>query len=118
MNSAIDLVLPSKFRGQVTVDTPERWQGLQRPLMIVVHPLSGVTNPWELDLETGRLCVMASRHQCGLVLVSRDHLAGTLRRLIPSAAQALGRPDIAGRGRDVHLGLWSALESCGRVVAA
>ncbi|HXB16801.1 MAG TPA: hypothetical protein VNV44_13780, partial [Solirubrobacteraceae bacterium] len=29
----------------VRVDTPERWQGLERQVMIVVHPLSSVVRP-------------------------------------------------------------------------
>ena len=58
----------------VRVDTPERWQGLEREVMIVVHPLSGVVRPSAFDLSTGRLCVMASRHRVGLVMVTRDHV--------------------------------------------
>jgi hypothetical protein len=117
MNMAIDLALPSSLRGRIKVDTAERWQGLERGLMIVVHPLSGVVSPSTFDLETGRLCVMTSRHQCGLVVVTRDHLRDTLRGFIPSAAQAVGKPDVAGRGHDVHSGVWRTLEEQGRVVA-
>ena len=65
MNSELDLSLPGSLRGKVIVDTPERWQGLERPLMIFVHPLSGVVRPSSFDLETGRLCVMASRPVVG-----------------------------------------------------
>lgn len=118
MNTALRLALPEPLRDRVTVDTPERWQGLQRPVMVVVHPLSGVVRPSSFDLETGRLCVMASRHQGGLVLVGRDHIASSLDQLIPSADQPIGRPDIAGRGHAVHLHLWSTLAAQGRVVAA
>ena len=63
MNSALDFALPKEVRSKVTVDTPERWQGLERPVMIIVHPLSGTLNPSAFDLETGRLCVMASRQR-------------------------------------------------------
>ncbi len=100
------------------VDTAERWQGLERGLMIVVHPLSGVVAPSAFDLETGRLCVMASRHLCGLIVVRRDHLDGTLDDFIPSAAQAIGRPDATGRGHAQHLGFWTRLAKERRVVAA
>lgn len=118
MNGAIELALPGKLRGAVKVDTAERWQGLERGLMIVVHPLSGVVTPSAFDLETGRLCVMASRHLCGLIVVSRDHLGGTLEVFIPSAAQAIGRPDVTGRGHAQHLGFWKRLADEGRVLAA
>ncbi len=32
---------PAKLKG-VGIDTPERWQGLERKVMVMVHPLSGV----------------------------------------------------------------------------
>ncbi len=102
--------------GKVRVDTPERWQGLERPLMIVVHPLSGVTSPGVFDLATGRLCVMASRHTTGLVIVSRDHVGATLEQTLPRAEQCLGQRDEAGRGRAQHRAVWEHLHQSGRVV--
>src|SRR5205823_2037804 len=103
MNSAILKALHRSLRSEVRVDTPERWQGLERKVMIVIHPLSGVVHPSSFDLETGRLCVMASRHQSGLVLLSRNHVPDTLEAHIPRAEQAVGRPDITGRGHERHL---------------
>ncbi len=100
----------------VRVDTPERWQGLQRLVSIAVHPLSGVLRPSAFDLETGRLCVMASRHQGGLIVVGRDHICDTLDGLVVAADQPIGRPDVAGRGHQQHLGFWSQLEARKRVV--
>jgi hypothetical protein len=117
MVSAIELRLPKKLRGQVRVDTPERWQGLECDVMVMVHPLSGVSRPSAFDLETGRLCVMASRHKAGLVVVSRDHLRDTLDEYLPVADQAVGRPDVAGRGHAQNLAFWSVLEDRGRVAA-
>ena len=70
-----------KKMSEVSVDTPERWQGLECKVMVMVHPLSGVVRPSAFDLETGRLCVMASRHKAGLLVVTRDHLE---RRARPS----------------------------------
>jgi hypothetical protein len=93
----------------VRVDTPERWQGLERKVMIAVHPLSGVTDPTSFELETGRLCVMASRHQCGLMVVTRDHIPDTLRQHIVSAEQPVGRTDGAGLGHHRHTEFWSRL---------
>lgn len=110
MNSALTAALGASAN-DVRVDTPERWQGLERPVMIAVHPLSGVTDPSAFDLETGRLCVMASRHQAGLILLTRDHIGETLRNYVPAAGQAPGRPDVVGRGHDAHLRFWDQLES-------
>jgi hypothetical protein len=116
MNSAIERALPDRLRGLVTVDTPERWQGLERKLIVAVHPLSSVIHPTAFDLETGRLCVMASRHRSGLIILTRDHISRTLETHIPSAEQALGRADVTGRGHQQHLGFWEQLGRGGRIV--
>jgi superfamily I DNA and/or RNA helicase len=115
MNARIAELLPPELKG-VRVDTPERWQGLERELMIMVHPLSGVVDPSSFDLETGRLCVMASRHRGGLVVVSRDHVGESLEEVTPSADQAVGQPDVNGRGHARHLGFWNGIEEAGRFV--
>ncbi|MYG93988.1 MAG: AAA family ATPase [Acidimicrobiia bacterium] len=114
MNSAVAKEL-AVWNGVIRVDTPERWQGLERPMMIVVHPLSGVVDPTAFDLETGRLCVMASRHQAGLVVLARDHVDSTPANFVPSASQAPGRPDIVGRGHDAHIQFWYGLQNQGRI---
>ncbi|MFN7917871.1 MAG: AAA family ATPase [Vicinamibacterales bacterium] len=116
MNAAMELKLPKGFRRSSRVDTPERWQGLECPVMVIAHPLSGVVRPSDFDLETGRLCVMASRHQAGLIIVTRDHIGRTLDQHLPSAEQPLGRPDVAGRGHLQHQQLWDRLLAQDRVV--
>jgi hypothetical protein len=116
MNAALASALGGR-RNDVRVDTPERWQGLERPVMIAIHPLSGITDPSAFDLETGRLCVMASRHQAGLIVLTRDHVGETLRNYVPSAGQAPGRPDLVGRGHDAHLRFWEQVEAAGSIAA-
>ena len=74
-----------------------------------------MTDPSAFDLETGRLCVMASRHQSALVVLARDHIGSTLADSVPSAGQAPGRPDTVGRGHDAHIRFWTALESQDRI---
>ncbi|MFM9084035.1 MAG: AAA family ATPase [Actinomycetota bacterium] len=108
MNSAIERALPAKLRSAtgIKITTPERWQGLERPVMIAVHPLSGVSVPSSFDLETGRLCVMASRHQSACIFVTRDHVGETLDTHLPVADQALGQADIVGRGHKQHTDFW------------
>ena len=118
VNTALMEALPSSLRQLVRVDTPERWQGLERRLMIVVHPLSGVTSPSGFDIQTGRLCVMVSRHRAGLVVVARDHILHTLQTHMPSAEQSVGRPDITGRGHAANLHFWEGLERDGLIVSA
>lgn len=116
-NEALARRLQATGLSDVRVDTPERWQGLQCDIMLVVHPLSGVLSPTAFDLATGRLCVMASRHRGGLIIVSRDHVGATLEEILPVADQAVGREDSSGRGHEQHLRLWSALASGGRIAA-
>lgn len=118
VNTAMQQALPPGLRNAIRVDTPERWQGLERKLMIAVHPLSGVTEPSAFDLETGRLCVMTSRHRAGLVIVARDHIPETLQSNIPAAEQAVGRPDISGRGHEANLEFWETMTESERVVSA
>jgi len=119
MNVAIKKELASALRqgtDSVRVDTPERWQGLERKFMIVVHPLSGVVHPSTFDLETGRLCVMASRQQSAMLVVSRDHVPETLDTHVPTAEQAVGKPDIAGRGHAQNTKFWQTFVEQGHLL--
>jgi hypothetical protein len=116
MNGAIQDAL-GRLREVVRVDTAERWQGLERKVMVVVHPLSGVASARGFDLSTGRLCVMASRHRAGMLLLSRDHVPRTLDSYIPQAEQAVGRPDVVGRGHADHVIFWERLVAEDRVLA-
>jgi hypothetical protein len=107
MNAAIRSSLPQRLLDSgIVVDTPERWQGQQRPVMIIAHPLSGIEHPSGFDLETGRLCVMASRHQSALLVMSRDHVKQTLDSHMPSATQSPGLPDAIGGGHAIHTRFW------------
>lgn len=115
MLSSIRDKLPASAR-DVVLETPERWQGLERPVMLAVHPLSATTNPTEFDLATGRLCVMASRHKAALIVLSRGHVPETLAENRPEATQAPSRPDEVGRGHARHLEFWRAVEENGSVV--
>ena len=55
----------------VTVDTANRLQGRQFEVTLVWHPLSGRRDATAFHLETGRLCVLASRHRQACVVVAR-----------------------------------------------
>jgi hypothetical protein len=118
MNSAIGSCLPTALTGEhgIRVTTPERWQGLERAVMIAVHPLSGVQTPSAFDLETGRLCVMASRHQSACIFITRDHVGDTLNSHLPAADQALGRGDTIGRGHAQHTAFWQYHEKRNLIV--
>lgn len=117
MNTRLHYHLPRGAQGVVNVDTPERWQGLECKVMIAVHPLSGVSDPTAFELETGRLCVMASRHRAGLILLTRDHISDTLRSHIVAAEQPVGRRDIAGEGLHRHTEFWDLLRKRDQVIS-
>ncbi|MDJ0379678.1 AAA domain-containing protein [Streptomyces sp. G-G2] len=62
----------------VTVDTANRLQGREYDLTVVLHPLSGRPDATAFHLETGRLCVLASRHRHACVVVARAGIARLL----------------------------------------
>ncbi len=115
MNTAISSTLSGAARA-IRVTTPERWQGLERPVMIAVHPLSGVSVPSSFDLETGRLCVMASRHRSACIFVTRDHVGQTLATRLPTGDHALGAEDTSGRGHAQHTSFWEYHEKRGLII--
>ncbi|RUL93202.1 AAA domain-containing protein [Verrucosispora sp. FIM060022] len=55
----------------ITVDTANRLQGREYDVTIVLHPLSGRRDATAFHLESGRLCVLASRHRQACVVVAR-----------------------------------------------
>ena len=103
-----ELYANGQLNGGLFVDTPERSQGLERSVVIIVHPLSGVAEPTEFDLSTGRLSVMVSRHRVALFVVSRDGVGKALEENLPSATQALGIDDLTGQGHKQHLRFWKS----------
>ncbi|MFD7918369.1 AAA family ATPase [Streptomyces sp. NPDC059740] len=62
----------------VTVDTANRLQGREFDLTVVWHPLSGRPDATAFHLETGRLCVLVSRHRHACVVVARAGIAELL----------------------------------------
>lgn len=62
----------------ITVDTANRLQGREYDVTIVLHPLSGRRDATAFHLESGRLCVLASRHRHACIVVARDGIADLL----------------------------------------
>jgi hypothetical protein len=98
-------------------NTPEVWQGLQRPVMVAKHTLSGISEPTSFELVPGRLSVMTSRHQLGLVIVSRDGIGTALDgHKHDTTERPVGAEDQEFAGWRAHVELWGRLERLGRVV--
>lgn len=55
----------------VAVDTANRLQGREFDVTVVLHPLSGRPDATAFHLETGRLCVLTSRHRHACIVVCR-----------------------------------------------
>ncbi len=76
----------------VTVDTANRLQGREFHVVVVLHPLSGRAAASEFHLETGRLCVLLSRHRHACVVIGRVGIADLLDTHPLSTPIWLGAP--------------------------
>jgi hypothetical protein len=102
---------------ELMVDTPEIWQGGERPIMVVKHPLSGLTTLSAFSLDPGRWCVMLSRHQVACVIVTRDGVGDALAsHQHDCAARPMGAANPEWLGWQAHHRLWSEMEQQGRVI--
>lgn len=102
---------------EAQVLTPEIWQGLERPLMVVKHPLSGFNRFSTFDLEPGRFCVMLSRHQLGCIIVGRESIGGRLAEHQHACGERpFGSENLEWSGWQAHLALWHKLEREGRLI--
>jgi hypothetical protein len=113
--SAIRELMGRELDG-VLVETANRFQGLERPIMFVYHPLSGRADANAFHLDAGRLCVMVSRHRVACFVLGREGITRQLLRYAPVGDRALR---IAGdsefRGWQAHLHLMEALTRAGRI---
>lgn len=101
----------------LVVQTPELWQGIQRPIMIVKHPLSGQARLDRFALEPGRWCVMLSRHQSACIIVGRDGIGEALdRHQHDCAERPLGAEDMEWQGWRAHERLWHELSNLGQII--
>jgi hypothetical protein len=76
--------------GDVLVETAHRFQGLEREVMLVHHPLSGRADADTFHLDAGILCVMMSRHRVACFMFARSGIEELLSRHAPSGDRVLG----------------------------
>lgn len=62
----------------ITVDTANRLQGREYDVTVVWHPLSGRRDATAFHLESGRLCVLTSRHRHACIVVARAGISELL----------------------------------------
>ena len=72
--------------GQIRVNTPEQWQGLETHITVVKHPLTEASGPSGFDLEAGRWCVSLTRHTHGYIIIGR----GSIGRVLADYAHECG----------------------------
>jgi hypothetical protein len=102
----------------VFVETADRFQGLERPVMLVYHPLSGRADADEFHLDSGRMCVALSRHRVACFLVSRAGTLDMLLRYAPTGDRILGsEEDREYEGWRAQVRVAQGLERRGRVVS-
>lgn len=101
----------------VTVDTANRLQGREYHVVVVLHPLSGRAAASEFHLETGRLCVLLSRHRHACIVVGRAGIAELLDTHPLSTPIWLGAPIPVPDGWEANQTVLEGLEPvtvCGR----
>ncbi|MCZ2523331.1 AAA domain-containing protein [Streptomyces sp. HB2AG] len=76
--AAVRAALAGTEAAGVAVDTANRLQGREFDVTVVLHPLSGRPDATAFHLETGRLCVLASRHRNACIVVCREGVAELL----------------------------------------
>lgn len=102
------------------IDTANRLQGLERRLVIAIHPCSYLSELEPFALDRGRLSVMLSRHRIGCILLSREHLSELLEEpyLHPErsvSSEVSDETESTHEGLEAHRNLLARLASEGRV---
>ncbi|MGY1838110.1 MULTISPECIES: AAA family ATPase [unclassified Modestobacter] len=105
--------------GDVKVRTYNGSQGLEFPISLQWHPLSGVEDTDGFSLDLGRLCVGLSRHRQACIIVGR----GGLRRVLDNPPLSPEAPWPGERDRFLagwlaHVGLMERLDDVGASVIA
>lgn len=81
----------------VFVETAHRWQGLERDVVVGIHPLSGQTKPTAYAMNGGLFCVMCSRHRVAALLIGRPGLANAAKAGQGGAERRFGDDDDPAR---------------------
>ena len=95
----------------VTVESANRLQGREYHVVVVLHPLSGRVAASEFHLETGRLCVLLSRHRHACIIVGRAGIADLLDTHPSSTPIWLGAPIPVPDGWEANQTVLEGLET-------
>jgi hypothetical protein len=115
--NAVRARLPRELT-EVLVETADRFQGLERRVMFVHHPLSGRADASEFHLDAGRLCVMLSRHRIACIIVARQGIEEMLLRYAPVGDRILSSDeDREFAGWHAHVRVLQEVRRLGRTIS-
>jgi hypothetical protein len=121
---SVDAASRAMWRSGLPVDnimpnTPEVYQGTERPIIVVTHPLTGQSRLTPFDLNRGRWSVMLSRHQLCCFVIARSGIREALTRHRHGGGdRIIGSDDSEWAGWRSHAMIWDQLERSGRLVRA
>jgi len=107
--AAIRARLGSAYRG-VHVETANRFQGLEKKVILSLHTLSGKQRLDGFSTEGGRMCVASSRHRVNCIIIGRDGIQGVLDRFSPDEGRFLGQVE------DPYFAGWQAHSTFARLL--
>jgi hypothetical protein len=94
----------------VIVDTANKLQGREFDFTVCWHPMAGLDEADEFHLESGRLCVMCTRHRHACIVIGRAGDRLLVEGLPPLTPAWPGADsDHILRGWEVHQSIFSAL---------
>jgi hypothetical protein len=96
--------------GDIVVDTANRLQGREFDVTVFLHPLSGRRDATAFHLETGRLCVLASRHRHACLVVARAGIPDLLDAHPSAEPVHLGLPVSFPDGWEANHAVLATLE--------
>ncbi len=107
----VRMALDARGLCDVVVETANKLQGLEFEVVVVWHPLSGLSEADEFHLDPGRLCVLLTRHRQACIVVGRVGISDLLDdQPPPPTAAYLGHySDPLLDGWEVHQEIYSAL---------
>jgi hypothetical protein len=115
--TAVQALLPDWLRGRVMVDTANRWQGLERAVMVAWHPLAGQSVAKPFALNPGRFCVALSRHRVACLVGGRAGVESLLDRHVGEADLLGVEEEREYAGLRAHHAVMDRLRALDRVAA-
>lgn len=110
--SMVRILLDQANLGDVVVDTANKLQGLEFDVVVVWHPLAGLTTTDEFHLEAGRICVLCTRHRHACIVVGRQADRELVEALPPAAPSYPGaQSEDLLHGWEVHRRIFEELQN-------